>query len=382
MDTFLARAMSVSVCMVSFLTSADRTLGMPPVVYVKRAEMSAPDERLKIELGTLKFPHLTDTCELATFRIGAEIKAVEIVPPDIATGQEIFVGMEMQQFPPQKVFLSTSRFSFGVDLSATRPYTLYPMQLKPDRQQTRPAAPGTASLEIRGQRLKGSLYVGPLKSEDGSWIHPSQMFAEYFIVTEPSEAFVYDGPHKTTPDVAGKPVVLFPKDPRFLSRAEVVHTEDGRLKLLPKKRGFMFAPSLDIGAQEGLVFGRVLEIRGPYHQWALNDSGIFDPLLKEYGEAVSREPDKPQAYLRRGQVYRQMGDFAKALADYQKAGKPLEVEIATEQASLRVENEVVATLSKGDVLKVTRINGEWLWAEPTGGSRASKPGWVQQQHVR
>jgi hypothetical protein len=304
MNTFLARVIALSLCTASCLVCTGRTLAMPPVVYVKRAEMPTPDERLKIELGTLKFPHLTDTCELATFRIGTEIKAVEVVRPDIATGQGIFVGMDPRESPPQKVFLSTSRFSFGVDLSATRPYTLYQMQLKPDPQQPSPAAPGVASLEIRGQKLKGSLYVGPLKSEDGSWIHPSQMFAEYFVVSDPSEAFVYDGTRKTTQGIAGKAVVLFPKDPRFVSTTDVVHMEDGRLKLSPKRRGFsLFAPGLNDGEEKGLVFGRVLEVRGPYQTWVLNDSGIFDPLLKEYGEAISRDPDKPQAYLRRGQVY-------------------------------------------------------------------------------
>jgi hypothetical protein len=77
-----------------------------------------------------------------------------------------------------------------------------------------------------------------------------------------------------------------------------------------------------------------------------------------------------------------MGDFAKALTDHQKAGKPLVVEVAAEQASLQVENEVVATLSKGDVLKVTQINGEWLWVESVEGRNLDKPGWINQEHVR
>jgi lipoprotein NlpI len=49
---------------------------------------------------------------------------------------------------------------------------------------------------------------------------------------------------------------------------------------------------------------------------AWRDRGELDKAIADYSEAISREPDHPDAYTNRGIAYRIKGDLAKAIADY------------------------------------------------------------------
>jgi lipoprotein NlpI len=49
---------------------------------------------------------------------------------------------------------------------------------------------------------------------------------------------------------------------------------------------------------------------------AWRDRGELDKAIADYGEAIAREPNHPDAYANRGIAYRINGDLAKAIADY------------------------------------------------------------------
>jgi tetratricopeptide (TPR) repeat protein len=81
-------------------------------------------------------------------------------------------------------------------------------------------------------------------------------------------------------------------------------------------------------------------------------------------------------------AHRQKGDFASALAELQITGKPLIVEVVSETATLQVGEQSGAAVHRGDRLRITRVNENWLWVESVEGRQLPEPGWIDRQNVR
>ena len=110
------------------------------------------------------------------------------------------------------------------------------------------------------------------------------------------------------------------------------------------------------------------------------DSGSFADWLDEEGTDASADGSSDRED--QANAARKARDFVRALAEFQKLGKPLVVEVASSQARLRVKTEEVANVRQGDVLHVTKVNGKWLWVESVVGRELGKPGWIEHKHVR
>jgi len=94
-------------------------------------------------------------------------------------------------------------------------------------------------------------------------------------------------------------------------------------------------------------------------------------------KAPSVQPAQQEA-----DALRRKGDFAGALAELRKTGKPLIVEVISETATLQVGEQSGATVRRGDRLRVTRVNENWLWVESIEGRQLREPGWIDRQNVR
>ena len=81
-------------------------------------------------------------------------------------------------------------------------------------------------------------------------------------------------------------------------------------------------------------------------------------------------------------AYRQKGDFAGALAELQKIGQPLVIEVVSKSATLQVGKQAVEAVSEGESLHVTKVDGDWLWVQSIEGRQLQRPGWIHRKHVR
>ena len=57
------------------------------------------------------------------------------------------------------------------------------------------------------------------------------------------------------------------------------------------------------------------------------------------------------------------------------------VEVAVDAAAVKVRNDVVAALKRGDQVTIERLWGEWLWTTVEVGDE-KKSGWVRVDQVR
>lgn len=97
-------------------------------------------------------------------------------------------------------------------------------------------------------------------------------------------------------------------------------------------------------------------------------------------DAIRYDPGNTWAYVLRAFRYSAYGNYAKAVEDYHQLGIPLACFVISKTAQLRRDEQVVAELSQGSKLYVTKADGEWLWARFTHGDEL-KGGWIHQKHV-
>jgi tetratricopeptide (TPR) repeat protein len=81
-------------------------------------------------------------------------------------------------------------------------------------------------------------------------------------------------------------------------------------------------------------------------------------------------------------AYQQQGDFASALAERQKTDQGLVLQVVSKSATLHAGKPVVGTVSEGESLHVTKVDGNWLWVKAVGTRKLDKPGWIHRKHVR
>jgi hypothetical protein len=118
----------------------------------------------------------------------------------------------------------------------------------------------------------------------------------------------------------------------------------------------------------------------------------YNQALSAYGhgdliEAINLATDALQydhgnvwAHILRASCYAAYRDLAKAVDDYRELGIPLPCVVASENASLRDGDKVVAKLRPGDRVYAVRARGDWLFVEVrlVDGVKA---GWIQQNKL-
>ncbi len=99
---------------------------------------------------------------------------------------------------------------------------------------------------------------------------------------------------------------------------------------------------------------------------------LEDPHLADDIRQKARK-GRGAAYLGRGT--RQ--DLEQAIIDYTAAGLPgITLTVHVDEADLKVEKANSGTVRRGQVLQITRSNGEWFWVAAVNGIEA-KQGWIK-----
>lgn len=118
----------------------------------------------------------------------------------------------------------------------------------------------------------------------------------------------------------------------------------------------------------------------------------YNRALAAYGhgdliEAINLASDALQydrgniwAHVLRASCYAAYRDLAKAVDDYRELGIPLPCIVASENASLRDGDKVVAKLRKGDKVYATRADGQRLYVEARLVDGV-KTGWIEQSKL-
>ena len=114
--------------------------------------------------------------------------------------------------------------------------------------------------------------------------------------------------------------------------------------------------------------------------WDLLRAGSSDAAAAGFDKLGSTAGDAPAPHLGRAYVRAATGDWKQAIEHLKKSGADgIRVEVVTD-TELRVKNDAVAAVKRGDRLLVANQNGEWLWAILPGDR--SKKGWVKGTAVR
>jgi len=106
-----------------------------------------------------------------------------------------------------------------------------------------------------------------------------------------------------------------------------------------------------------------------------------DRAIAACDEAIRLEPENESAYLLRGLAYRKKNDLTRALADFRKAGKSMQLRVTSRSAQLKEGTKVIATLAYGETLNITKINGDWLRVDSIG-DQDGKRGWINKDAIR
>jgi hypothetical protein len=102
----------------------------------------------------------------------------------------------------------------------------------------------------------------------------------------------------------------------------------------------------------------------------------------DYTTILDHNSQLTEAFWKRSEEYRKAGDFQKALTDCQKLNLLLFVEVVSESAPLKSGEDLVGTVTKGDELQVTQVNGNWLWVEAVLPNGNTVQGWIDQKRVK
>lgn len=106
-----------------------------------------------------------------------------------------------------------------------------------------------------------------------------------------------------------------------------------------------------------------------------------DRAIADCTEAIRLDPNNGWAYIWRGFLYRKKGDIEKAMHDYKKLGIPLPCYVYSRTAELKLGDKVVATLSRRDIVYVTKANGDWFWVKGAGEASDSS-GWIHKSDIQ
>jgi len=239
------------------------------------------------------------------------------------------------------------------------------------------------------QVLRGTLYVGSLRSPDGNLLSPMEAEALYFIVEDPEQVFVYD--KRQVAQFQQDHVALFGST-NMRSQATAVRLDEYRWEISgPRllfgrvsrpKGGKMPVPTVgrwDFNEQ-GIVLPQEI-VKGTAEKDSARGKGGFGRIVARYSDRIDKNPKDGEALRKRAEAYRVLREFPKALADCEKAGSELQVEVAAQKADLMVESDKVGSLSRGEKLRVLKTHRDWLWVE-TGGTTDAKRGWIQCDAVR
>jgi hypothetical protein len=326
----------------------------------------ATPKKDRIEFGQLRFPYLRDPVGVEIYRNDSDVYGVNF--GNLSTA-------------PEKAVVVT--FS----LANNQTYHVHPVSYMEATRRERQVPPNSATLQIHGCQLTGRLYIAPLKNDRGLYMSPATMIGEYFVVTDVSQRFEYNSAQQRRRGSSQDQTLLFSSV--WHTKADIRIRDDGRLELSPRQdttgvpgSSFSSEKKADDELPQGLIFGRVVEVGRRYRPWVLQDSGVFDTLRAEFIETLSRDSGNLEALTQRGNIYRQAGEFALALTDHKKVDKPLFVEVVSKKANLQVDTKVVGVASQGDILKVGKTNGTWLWVESADVAHPITPGWINQEHVR
>ena len=169
------------------------------------------------------------------------------------------------------------------------------------------------------------------------------------------------GPERPSPAVADKPAAAPAEKPIAVPQA---------VKPLPK-------PS--IPGSSNSVAASLLRQGDSYYA-----SGDFESAIHSYSNAINLEPNNASLYLKRGAAYQAKGDFKMGVADYQAAGRPLELTVTAAKATIQVGSEVKATVTQGQTLNVGKVKNlsgiDWLWVDAVNGNDAAQ-GWIAMDAV-
>ena len=120
--------------------------------------------------------------------------------------------------------------------------------------------------------------------------------------------------------------------------------------------------------------------------------GAYNQALISYGhgdimeaidycnDAIRYDPGNTCAHILRASCHSAYGNLAKAVEGYNNLGIPLPCFVISKTAQLKIGDEIVAELSQGSKLYVTKAEGEWLSARFTQGEDV-KEGWIHQTDV-
>jgi len=128
----------------------------------------------------------------------------------------------------------------------------------------------------------------------------------------------------------------------------------------------------------------------PYSRPELSKSQC-DEALAAASDALRLEPQNPFGYLLRAMAHRARGDFPEALADLQKLGLPLRLEVtsyASDGVELRIDGQVTGKVNMISDVIVTRIDGSLYYVDAVAarfGPSQPDPtahGWIHRRHLR
>ena len=104
--------------------------------------------------------------------------------------------------------------------------------------------------------------------------------------------------------------------------------------------------------------------------------------VADYSAFLEASPNGAGVRAIRGNLYRKLRQFDKALDDLQKLRLPLLVQVASETAPLEIDGATVGSVSKGQRLQLLRTDGGWLWVETKATGDAVARGWIRENHVQ
>lgn len=104
--------------------------------------------------------------------------------------------------------------------------------------------------------------------------------------------------------------------------------------------------------------------------------GRYDLAVQAASKAIAADPDNPERRRLRARAYQLSGRYEEALADV----NPLEVVVTSPKANLKSGNDVIAIVSKGTVVNVTEVRGDWLKVASVG-DQTYKWAWIHKRDL-
>jgi len=117
---------------------------------------------------------------------------------------------------------------------------------------------------------------------------------------------------------------------------------------------------------------------------SLRSKGQIDQAIQVYDTVLQQDPNNKVALQRRGAAYLargREGDVDRALTDQKAAGLPgIKLSIRSTSSELKLGNTATGEVGKGEIVRVTQSNGNWLWVDSVDGNNSLK-GWITKEAV-